>query len=200
MPTFVMEEEFIEGPTLREKIDRGENGLEFGIRVADVLLDLLVQFEELNIIHRDIKPNNIMLNEEDEIILLDIGMVRFEERESITPDHLDRLGTAEYGAPEQLDYDKDLQSIRTDIFSTGIVMFETITGVHPYSNTGKSISESILEGEKMDFTGILDDEDLSQEISDVFEIMTSTEPHMRYRKPEFVREDFDGVKEVVLDV
>lgn len=196
LPSFVMEEQLINGPTLEQKIERGGHGLDLGMELTDVLLELLIQFEDLNIIHRDIKPNNIMLDEEGEPILLDIGMVRFEERESITPDHLDRLGTPNYGAPEQLDYDKALQSIKTDIFSAGLVMFETITGIHPYSNTGRSISKAIIEGNKIGFSDVLADKELEEELDTIFKRMTHTEPHLRYRKPEFVREDFIEVKEM----
>jgi len=197
IPTFIIEEEYIDGPTLRQKLDRSENSLDLGIQITDTLLDLLIGFEELSIIHRDIKPPNIMISEDGEIILLDVGIVRFEERESITPDHLDRLGTPNYGAPEQLDYDKNLQSVRTDIFSTGIVLFESITGVHPYSNTGKSISQAILDGDKIGFEGLLDDDDLAEELDTVFEIMTQTEPNVRYRKPEYAKEDFEEIKEMI---
>lgn len=195
--TFVMEEELIDGPTLRKVLDRGDHGLDLGIRVADVLLDLLIEFEDIGIYHRDIKPSNIMFNESGEVVLLDVGIVRFEERESVTPDHQDRLGTPNYGAPEQLDYDNDLQSCRIDIFSTGVVVFETITGIHPYSNTGKSISESIMEGDKIDFEGLLDDDELSEEINTLFDTMTQTKPYNRYRKPQFAREKLDEIMELM---
>ncbi len=196
-PTFLIEEEYIDGPTLSEKIGQGRYGLDFGFQVTEALLDLLIQFDDLNIIHRDIKPNNIMIDGEGEVILLDVGIVRFEERESVTPDHADRLGTPNYGAPEQLDYNKSLQSIRTDIFSTGIVMFESITGQHPYSNSSKSVSEAIMDGEKAKMKDILEDDEIAEELDELFNVMTQPKPYARYRSPEFAKEKFDEIKELV---
>lgn len=193
---FLLEEEYIDGPTLGEKIQSGHHGLDLGFQVAETLIDLLLEFDELNIIHRDIKPANIMFNSNGEMILLDIGIVRFEERDSITPDYADRLGTPNYGAPEQLDYQKELQSIRTDIFSTGIVIYESFTGKHPYANNQQSISEAIMEGNKSGFQGLLPDDELAEELDDMFDIMTETKPHHRYRKPEFVKERFNEIKEM----
>jgi len=146
--TFLLVEELIDGPTLRKVIDRGDTSAELGLQVANVIVDLLIQFDKMDIVHRDIKPQNIMLDDNGEIVLLDVGIVRFEERESVTPDHLDRLGTPNYGAPEQLDYDKELQSPRIDIFSTGIVMFESIVGAHPYENSQTPVSKAIADGNK----------------------------------------------------
>lgn len=194
--SFLLEEEYIDGPTLREVIDNEQYGIELGMHVTETLLNLLIQFSELNIIHRDIKPPNIMFDETSEMILLDVGIVRFEERESVTPDHADRLGTPNYGAPEQLDYNKELQSIRTDIFSTGIVMFESLTGVHPFSNKGKSISEAIMDGDKSDLQELMDKDAISESLGEMFDIMTETKPHNRYRKPEFTLEEFNEIKKV----
>ena len=196
-PTFLLVEELIDGPTLREVIDRGDVGAELGLQVANVIVDLLIQFDKLDIIHRDIKPQNIMLDENGNIVLLDVGIVRFEERESVTPDHLDRLGTPNYGAPEQLDYDKELQSPRIDIFSTGIVMFESIMGAHPYDNRQTPVSEAIAEGNKSELTNILDNAEADEMLSELFENMTETEPYARIRKAEFVRDDLQEIEEAM---
>ena len=199
-PSFLLEEEYIDGPTLEEVLDNGGHGVDRAIEVTQTLLDLLIQFADLNIIHRDIKPQNIMFNSDGSMILLDVGIVRFEERESVTPDHAKRLGTPNYGAPEQLDYEKELQSIRTDIFSTGVVMFETLTGVHPYAQEGKSISEAIMDGERSNLSEFLDNDELAEQFGEMFERMTEQEPYHRYRKPEFAREKLDAIKEVAVDV
>jgi serine/threonine-protein kinase len=191
--SFLLEEEYIDGPTLREMIEDEQYGIKLGFQVTETLLNLLIQFSKINIIHRDIKPSNIMFDEMGEMILLDIGIVRFEERDSITPDHAGRLGTPNYGAPEQLDYNKELQSIRTDIFSTGIVMFEALTGIHPYSNKGKSISEAIMDGDKSELQELLDGDGISEPLGEMFEIMTETKPYNRYRKPRFALEKFNEI-------
>lgn len=193
--TFVILEEYVAGETLSDRIERGEYSLEFGLYTTETLFDFLVEIDELNMIHRDIKPENIMVNEAGEIRILDVGIVRFEERESITPDHMDRLGTPYYGAPEQLDYDKDKQSIKTDLFSTGIVMFETITGQHPFENRGKSVTDAICEGDKQSLEQYIENASLGEELNFFFDTLTQPEPNRRFRKPKYAKEDFDSIRD-----
>jgi len=192
--TFVMFEEFIAGETVKETIQGGEYGVEFGLEVMQTLLELLVEFDDKGMIHRDLKPSNLMVDKNGGIRVLDVGIVRFEQKESLTPDHMDRLGTPSYGAPEQLDYDKDLQSIRTDLFSSGIVLFESVTGVHPYKNRGSSVTDAICNGNKADLTEYVDGE-LGENLGAFFDILTHTEPSKRFRKPAHALERFEEIKE-----
>ena len=195
--TFVIEEEYIGGDTLDQAINSDNYGLDLGMQVGQTLLDLLVELDEKDIIHRDIKPQNMMVDEKGIVRVLDVGIVRFEERESLTPDHLDRLGTPNYGAPEQLNYDKELQSIRTDLFSTGIVIFESITGTHPFSGTGRSISDAIVRGERQSITDYIEDQELAEDLEYFTETLTATEPHRRFRKPDHAKEYFEDISRKV---
>lgn len=190
--TFVMFEEYIDGDTLEQRLKKGGHGLEFGVNVVDTLLELLIEFDEKGMIHRDIKPQNLMIDQNNNVRVLDVGIVRFEEKESITPDHMDRLGTANYGAPEQLDYDKDLQSIRTDLFSSGIVMFESITGEHPFEGQASSVTDAICNGTRKDLSEFVDGE-LGEELDFFFETLTHPEPNKRFRKPEYAKEHFENI-------
>lgn len=146
---FVLIEEFVPGNTLRTEIDEGNYGLELGIKVMNSILDVLKETPEHDIVHRDIKPSNVMVTPEGDIRLLDVGIVRFNEKQSLTPDHASRSPhTPRYGAPEQLDNDKENQDVRTDLFATGIVFFETVTGEHPFVVPQKSPSKAIRDGTK----------------------------------------------------
>jgi serine/threonine-protein kinase len=137
-----------------------------------------------------------MFGSDERLILLDVGIVRFEERDSITPDHADRLGTPDYGSPEQLDYDKDLQSIRTDILSTGIVMFESVTGIHPYDQTSSSPSQAILSDKKVMYNDYLDEDEPITDLNEMFTTMTEKQPFLRYPGPEEAMETLAEIKEV----
>lgn len=195
--TFIIEEEHIDGPTLSEKLDVGGHGLDLGVQTVETILEILIEFDEKGMIHRDIKPQNIMIDASENVRLLDVGIVRFQERDTVTPDHQDRLGTPNYGAPEQLDYDRNLQSIRTDLFSTGIVMFETITGIHPFSNQGKSISKAIMAGDRQSIVPLIADEQLADELDFFFSTMTETEPYKRFRRPKHAMDEFRKIKRLV---
>lgn len=191
--TFIIFEEYISGGTLAAKISRGDVGLDFGLDVTETLLTILEEFDEKEMVHRDIKPANIMIDEGGNPQLLDVGIVRLEEKETLTPDHLERLGTPGYGAPEQMDYEKDKQSTKTDLFSTGVVMFETITGVHPFEDQADSVTEAICEGEKRDLSQLVEGE-IGEELQFFFDVLTQTEPGRRYRKPEFALEDLQDIR------
>ncbi|WP_313691552.1 serine/threonine protein kinase [Halorarum halobium] len=191
--TFIIFEEYINGQTLEQYIGDGNFGLDFGLYTISTLLDILKEFDEKEMIHRDIKPANIMVTDDEEIRLLDVGIMRFEEKESLTPDHLDRLGTPFYGAPEQLDYDKSKQSIKTDLFSSGVVMFETITGVHPFKDRGKSVTDAICDGDKQSLTDYIDGDE-GEDLDYFFDTLTNPVPSKRFRKPEFAEDFFDSLE------
>lgn len=192
-PVFVIVEEFLEGDTLKEMIDRGRTGPNIAIRVTYSVLDVLPEFDEHNIVHRDIKPENLMLCGGD-VRLLDVGVARMNERETLTPDFNQRgPGTPAYSAPEVLQNDRDNQNVRSDLFSTGIVLFESITGEHPFNHTGLPIPDAIRQQERKSLDGYIDNAVLEQELAEFYERLTESEPADRYRKAEFACDDLEEI-------
>ena len=188
---FVIVEEYIPGETLKKKIEDEEFGIELGIQVAKSLLRVLIEFDENDIIHRDIKPSNIMIDGEDNIKLLDVGVARFVNKESLTADDAGYgPGTKGYRAPEQIQNKKHQQDIRTDMFSVGIVMYEAITGEHPFGVEPGSRTEAILEGRRSELQDSLD----NPELNAIYSKLTEHEQHNRYRKPEFALEELEMVE------
>lgn len=182
---FVIVEEFIPGDSLQSLIDRGEPSVDLGMRVVKSLLEVLVDFEQAGLIHRDIKPSNIIVGE-DGVKLLDAGIVRFLGDESLTADDADYgPGTRGYRAPEQIQNRKHLQDIRTDLFATGIVMFESITGEHPFEHDNTETAKAILQGQRKDLTDFVDRPDLDY----FYKRLTSVEQHERFRKPSFALDE-----------
>jgi serine/threonine-protein kinase len=129
--------EFIEGHTLFERIAKGPmpwtEAQRFGVEIAEVL----TQAHERGIIHRDLKPSNIMLTPEGHVKVLDFGLAkRVVDSDSVTVLETDLTGpaglagTVAYMSPEQV-LGQTLDG-RSDIFSFGIIMYELLTGVHPF--------------------------------------------------------------------
>ena len=102
-------------------------------------------------------------------------------------------GTYRYAAPEQLENDKGLQDTRTDLFSCGIVMYESILGNHPFDVRGLSIPRAILADEKREMSAPDVDPESQGKIHDIYDKLTQHEPYRRYRKPEFALEDLEEV-------
>ncbi|HEY0658795.1 MAG TPA: protein kinase, partial [Pyrinomonadaceae bacterium] len=142
--------EFIDGETLREKIDKGELSFFDSIKIAEQVADALATAHEAHIVHRDIKPENIMIRLDGYVKILDFGLAKpiFLSRNAGAEDQTIQLiktqpgmvmGSVRYMSPEQA-RGKDTDG-RTDIWSLGVVLFEMLTGKNPFE--GETISDSL---------------------------------------------------------
>jgi len=150
--------EFIEGESLRQRINRGAiklvEILDIGVQVASAL----AAAHEARIVHRDIKPDNIMVRSDHLVKVLDFGLAKPVlsgaqqlDSEGVTQAFLKTtpglvLGTAEYMSPEQArGHDVDE---RTDIWSLGVVLYRMVTGSTPFNGeTTSDVIASILKTE-----------------------------------------------------
>lgn len=117
--------EWVEGPTLHEMIQKGSLPPRKAGSLAIQLCDALSYAHNHRILHRDIKPGNIMVNQDDQVKVTDFGLAR-----PITGEAEENpYGTPEYAAPEILG--KGAVDQRADIFAAGIVLYEMLTGRVP---------------------------------------------------------------------
>jgi len=86
----------------------------------------------LRIVHRDIKPGNILVGELNTVYLIDLGVAKHLDKETVTTEGY-TLGTPGYMSPEQAIGRKGL-TLKSDMFSLGIVLYEALTGLHPFNN------------------------------------------------------------------
>ena len=105
-------------------------GLEEGRNIAIKLARGVAALHRAGIIHRDIKPDNVILEAEGSLKLIDLGVVRVPGLEDFPPD--DIPGTAAYMAPEMFAGEPGNEA--TDIYALGVTMFRTFTGEYPYGN------------------------------------------------------------------
>ncbi|WP_079476126.1 Stk1 family PASTA domain-containing Ser/Thr kinase [Marinococcus halophilus] len=122
--------EYVEGQTLKEMIRlHGPLPLEQAVHITKQLLEALMQAHTHGIIHRDIKPHNLLSNERGEIKVADFGIARAASASTITQTNT-MMGSVHYISPEQAR--GGVVSVRSDIYAAGIVLFEMVTGVIPY--------------------------------------------------------------------
>lgn len=144
--------EYIEGDTLRHRINRGKLTVKEAIEITIQVSSALVTAHAAGIIHRDIKPENIMIRRDGYVKVLDFGLAKLTEtiesdsNQSII-DHSTQsgvlLGTINYMSPEQA-RGQPIDS-RTDLFSLGIVLYEMVTGRQPFKEaTAASTFDAIL--------------------------------------------------------
>ncbi len=122
--------EFVEGETLKERIRRlGRLPVDEAIAYAIEVARALGAAHQAGIVHRDIKPQNILIDEEGTAKVTDFGIARSLTEEGLTAEGR-VLGTTDYVSPEQaLGHDVDG---RSDVYSLGVVLFEMLTGDVPF--------------------------------------------------------------------
>ena len=136
--------EYLEGRTLDKIISNQTLGYEECLRIAHQVTSALVLVHSRGLIHRDLKPGNIMVLNDGTVKLLDFGIARATNEAGITQ-HGVMVGTVLYMSPEQV-RGEDLD-YRSDIFSLGSVLYQLMTGTLPFP--GKSFPEvcmAILDG------------------------------------------------------
>jgi serine/threonine protein kinase len=138
-------EEFLGGGTLTDRLKRGKLSID---QVRLYGRDLAVAIDHLkghDLVHRDIKPDNIMFREgEDRPVLVDLGLVRDLSISSITESWIVRgPGTPYFASPEQLNNEKRLISWKSDQFSLGVVLSICLLGRHPYDTGGLQPAEIV---------------------------------------------------------
>ncbi|MEZ5314488.1 MAG: serine/threonine-protein kinase, partial [Thermoanaerobaculia bacterium] len=139
--------EVVEGGSLGERLTEGRIAIDRAVDWATQALEGLAALHALGILHRDIKPGNLLLTGDDGIKVSDFGLALHLERdETRATTHESVLGTLEYLSPEQaLGQEVDA---RSDLYSLGVVLYETIAGRLPFE-TNSSLG-SLLERIKGD--------------------------------------------------
>jgi serine/threonine protein phosphatase PrpC len=120
-----------QGELLETRITRSPLvGLEEGRNIAIKLARAVSALHRVGIIHRDIKPDNIILESEGSLKLIDLGVVRVPGLEEFSPEEIP--GTPGYLAPEMLAGESGNEA--TDVYALGVTMFRAFTGEFPYGN------------------------------------------------------------------
>ena len=130
--------ELVEGPTLRELLDtEGRLAPERAAEIASRLASALAFAHGKAVIHRDVKPSNVLLPPDGGVKLADMGIARLLSPEALTAT-LSVRGTALYISPEQVRGDR--VDPRADLYSLGCVLFEMLTGRTPFEGDLAALS------------------------------------------------------------
>lgn len=129
-PYLVMK--FIEGETLKARLERSPVGRQELLKIVESVGTALSYAHAQGVLHRDVKPSNVLLAKDGRVYLADFGLARLAERgeSTITGDSV--LGTPQYISPEQALGNKDLDN-GADIYSFGVMLYELLVGKVPFN-------------------------------------------------------------------
>jgi serine/threonine protein kinase len=158
--------EFVEGETLRQRLQGGCLGPREALGVAAQIASALSKAHQAGIVHRDIKPENVMLDAEGRVKVLDFGLAKYTRPPGDVAHDADTLsvhtvpgmlmGTTAYMSPEQA---RGLAvDARTDIWSLGVVLYELSAGRAPFGGqTPSDVLAAVLEREPEPLAGLKSD-------------------------------------------
>jgi serine/threonine-protein kinase len=124
--------EYVPGATLRDVLrDRGRLELDEAFAVMDHVLAALAAAHEAGLVHRDVKPENVLLTADGRVKVADFGLARAVQGTTVTTTGSVLMGTAAYLPPEQVEH--GISDSRTDVYSAGVMLFELLTGGPPFT-------------------------------------------------------------------
>jgi serine/threonine protein kinase/tetratricopeptide (TPR) repeat protein len=183
--------EFVPGEDLKSSLIRmGPLGAAKAIFIAKQICEGLAEAHGLGVVHRDLKPQNIMVDRKGNARIMDFGIARSLRAEGITDTGV-VIGTAEYMSPEQVE-GKEVDQ-RSDIYSLGVIMYEMATGKVPFEgNIALSIALKHTTEKPKNPREINDQ--IPEELSDVILKCMQKNKERRYQKVEELLSDLDKIE------
>ena len=124
--------EYVPGKTLREVLrDEGPLSPRAALDVLDAVLLALAEAHRKGLIHRDVKPENVLLNENGTVKVADFGLARAVSSHTVTSTSGLLLGTVAYLSPEQVE--RGIADARSDVYAAGLMLFEMLTGTKAFT-------------------------------------------------------------------
>jgi serine/threonine protein kinase len=180
--------EFIEGESLQEKYGNRSLSIEESFAIISQIISGLSHAHKLGIFHRDIKPTNILITHDGIVKIVDFGIAKLKGQTQYTQAGK-ILGTIDYISPEQAGGDK--VDHRTDIWSTGILLYQLLTGKLPFNGDyDQVIIYSILHEQPASLSSILPDQ--SHDIEGIINKCLQKNPNNRYQNIKELEFDLAG--------
>lgn len=188
-PYIVME--LLQGKTLRELIT-GPVDTKTAVQITEGILQALAYSHANGIVHRDIKPGNIMITDQGDVKVMDFGIARALDDVSATMTATwNIVGTAQYLSPEQAS--GEIADARSDLYSVGVVLYEMLTGRPPFTgDTPVSIALQHVSSEFIAPSKI--NPALDQQFDHFLSVVMSKDPANRYQDANSMLGDLHRIK------
>jgi serine/threonine protein kinase len=180
---------YIEGQSLKKKIESGPLELEKALKITTQVAEGLQEAHKKGVVHRDIKSANIMIDERGQAKIMDFGLARMTGTTLLTQEGT-AMGTIAYMSPEQA-RGKEVDH-RTDIWSLGVVLYEMLTGKLPFKGDHEqAVVYSILKENPNPITELKSGIPVS--IQQVVSKSLEKNPDKRYQKADELLDDLKSI-------
>jgi serine/threonine protein kinase/Tfp pilus assembly protein PilF len=185
---------YIEGQSLKKKIDSGPLELDEAIRIAIQTAEGLQEAHKKGVVHRDIKSANIMVDERNQAKIMDFGLARISGTTLVTQEGI-TMGTIAYMSPEQAR--GEVVDHRTDIWSFGVVLYEMFSGKLPFKGEhDQAVVYSILNEKPKPIADMRSDIPMS--IEQVIDKAMEKNPDDRYQNIAELLDDLKSISEGIV--
>ncbi|HUE83398.1 MAG TPA: protein kinase [Pyrinomonadaceae bacterium] len=188
--------QYLAGRNVRELVDGKPLALESALSIAIQVADALAAAHSRGIIHRDIKAGNVMVNDAGQVKVLDFGLAKLLDEEAARTSGIHHTeltevgvpyGTATYAAPEQARGDR--VDSRADIFSTGVLLYEMLTGTWPFrGRTAVDVRHAVLHENPIPIAEARPDP-VPIRLQEILDRALAKDPRARYQKIVQFRDD-----------
>ena len=185
---------YYSGQTLKQKIEAGSIAVNEAIDIATQICQGLARAHEAGIMHRDIKPDNVMVTELGEIKILDFGLAKLASKSRLTQAGT-MLGTMAYMSPEQ--FQNKPVDHRTDIWSLGVTIHEMLTGQLPFEGFyAEAMMYAVLNEEPQPLQSFRPE--LSSNLQVIIDRALQKKPAERYQAVREMLADLNGLSDASL--
>src|SRR5258705_2070321 len=192
--------QYIEGRNVRQLVNGRPLSLESALSITLQVADALAAAHARGIIHRDIKAGNVMVSPGSQVKVLDFGLAKLLDEDAARTSGIHHTeltevgipyGTATYAAPEQARGDR--LDARADIFSTGVLLYETLTGAWPFrGKTAVDVRPAVLHDEPAPLAQVRPGR-VPPRLQQIIDKALAKDPRNRYQKVSQFADDLRSV-------
>lgn len=187
-------EQRVQGDSVRTIVSAGPMNPTDVLKLGLHVLETLAAAEAVSIVHRDVKPDNIMRDPNGDCWLLDFGLARHLTLSSltVTGSPFGKM-TVGYAPPEQSRNIKGEIDSRADLFATGVTLHECATAVHPFRNGSRDDLETLRKVDAVPLPQLMLPINRARDLADLVSAMTQKR---RDHRPSTVREAYDWMTDI----